>query len=136
MLGDINAVINEMAATSDFKDGWAKIEITVAQNNIITLGWPAWKLKICSFKLSPATLVQAKNVADIALEIETLDTLYEQGDTFIWRTNKNANENDWDQQKRAKVVDVVDAFLEGTWTPPWKCGHCVARASGKYIPRF
>lgn len=136
MLGDINTVINLMAETSEFKNGWDKLEITVGPSQIITLSWPAWKLKICSFRISPSALMTTTNVEKIALELETLDTLYERNDTFIWKTGKNANERDWDQEVRAKVVDVVDAFLEGAWTPPWKCGHCVARAAGKYTPKF
>lgn len=136
MLGDINIIINEMASTSEFKSGWEKLEITVGPNKIITLGWPAWKLKICSFRVNPAALTATKNIAQLALDLETLDALYEKGDTFVWCTNKNANDKNWDNEKKAKVVDVVDAFLEGTWTPPWKCGHCVARAAGRYVPRF
>lgn len=136
MLGDISTIIDEMASTSEFKNGWDKIEITVGPNKIITLSWPAWKLKICSFRINPSANLTAEHIAGLALDLETLDTLYENGDTFVWRTNKNADDRNWDKEKRAKVVDVVDAFLEGVWTPPWKCGHCVARAAGKYHPKY
>ena len=136
MLNDIHTVVTEMAKTSDYADGWDKLELTVGPSKIITLSWPAWKLKICSFKIDSIDFIKLNSIEDAALEIETLDTLYESGETFIWKTSKNTNAKKWDTMKRAKVVDVVDAFLEGTWTPPWKCGHCVARAAGKYVPRF
>jgi len=136
MLNDIHAVVTEMAKTSDYENGWDKLELTVGPSQIITLSWPPWKLKICSFKIDSIDLIKLTSIEDAALEIETLDTLYESGETFIWKTSKNTNVKKWDTMKRAKVVDVVDAFLEGTWTPPWKSGHCVARAAGKYVPRF
>jgi hypothetical protein len=136
MLNDIHTVVTEMAKTSDYENGWDKLELTVGPSQIITLSWPPWKLKICSFKIDSIDLIKLNSIEDAALEIETLDTLYESGETFIWKTSKNTNVKKWDTMKRAKVVDVVDAFLEGTWTPPWKCGHCVARAAGKYVPRF
>ena len=136
MLGDINTVINEMAATSEFKNGWDKLEITVGPNQIITLSWPLWKLKICSFRIPPSALMKIENISSVVIDFETLDALYEKGDSFIWRTGKNNNEYNWDNERKARVVDVVDAFLEGVWTPPWKCGHCVSRSAGKYVPKF
>lgn len=132
MLGDINTVVTEMAETSEFKNGWSKLEITVGPQQIVTLSWPAWKLKVCSFKI-PNDLKQTN--IDIT-DIETLDALYEHGESFVWKTQKSISDRNWEQMQRAKVVDVVDAFLEGTWTPPWKCGHCMARLAGKYEPRF
>jgi len=136
MLGDINTVINEMASTSEFKNGWDKLEVTIGPSQIITLSWPAWKLKICSFRIPTNALMRAENINSIVIDFETLDALYEKGESFVWRTGKNINECNWDNERRAKVVDVVDAFLEGVWTPPWKCGHCVSRAAGKYVPKF
>jgi hypothetical protein len=136
MLSDINTIIDEMARTSEFADGWKKIEITIGPNQIITLGWPAWKLKIVSFRVSNHDLSTIRDVRDLALNIEVLDNLYEDGDTFIWKTTRNPNERKWDDLTKAKVADVVDAFLDGAWTPPWKCGHCSSRLSGKYTPRW
>ena len=136
MLGDINTVITEMALTSEFKSGWDKLEITIGPTQIVTLTWPAWKLKICSFRVPSSVLSNKSNLSSAVLNIETLDTLYEKGDSFVWKTGKNCDDQNWDQERKAKVVDVVDAFLEGVWTPPWKCGHCVARAAGKYVPKF
>jgi hypothetical protein len=136
MLGDINTVITEMALTSEFKSGWDKLEITIGPTQIVTLTWPAWKLKICSFRVPSSVLSNKSNISSSVLNIETLDTLYEKGDSFVWKTGKNWDDQNWDQERKAKVVDVVDAFLEGVWTPPWKCGHCVARAAGKYVPKF
>jgi hypothetical protein len=129
MLDGINTVITEMATTSEFKDGWDKLEVTIGPQQIITLSWPAWKLKVCSFKI-------LTDSAQDVTQIETLDTLYEDGNSFSWKTNKNYTEKSWNQMEKAKVVDVVDAFLEGVWTPPWKCGHCMARLAGKYAPRY
>lgn len=129
MLDGINTVINEMATTSEFKDGWDKLEVTVGPQQIVSLTWPAWKLKICSFK------IPANEHVDVT-QIETLDPLYDLNDTFAWKTFKNQSQHNWDTLEKAKVVDLVDAFLEGAWTPPWKCGHCMSRHSGKYTPRF
>ncbi len=136
MLSDINEILDEMARTSEFADGWKKIEVTVGPNNIVTLSWPLWKLKIVSFRVNPHDIAVCKDMSALALNIEVLDNLYEDGDTYMWKTNRNPNERKWEELQRAKVADVVDAFLDGAWTPPWKCGHCSARLSGKYQPRW
>lgn len=125
-----------MSVTSEYESGWQKLEITVSPSNIITLSWPAWKLKIVSFKAEPSAFMQAASLEQYALNLEALDTLYEINDTYVWKTFKNTNEHDWSKLKKGKVVDIVDAFLEGAWTPPWKCGHCMSRMAGKYKPRF
>lgn len=81
MLGEINTVITEMATTSEFKTGWDKLEVTIGPHQIVTLSWPSWKLKVCSFK------ILTENELDVT-HIETLDTLYEDGNTFLWKTQK------------------------------------------------
>lgn len=136
MLSDINEILDEMARTSEFADGWKKIEVTVGPNNIVTLSWPNWKLKIVSFRVNNSNVIKSQDLNTLALNLEVLDNLYEDGDSFMWKTNRNPNERKWDELSRAKVTDVVDAFLDGAWTPPWKCGHCSARLSGKYQPRW
>ena len=80
MLGDLDKIIHEMSVTSEYESGWQKLEITVSPSNIITLSWPAWKLKIVSFKAEPSAFMQAASLEQYALNLEALDTLYEIND--------------------------------------------------------
>jgi len=136
MLSDIEKIISSMAATSACKSGWDKLETTVSQSNIVTLSWPAWKLKIISFKVDKHDYENCNSIEEFSLNIDALDNIYDIFDDFVWRTNRNPAEHEWDKYQKAKVVDLVDAFLAGEWTPPWKCGHCASRMAGKYKPRF
>jgi len=136
MLGDIEKIIRMMAVTSEYQAGWSKLETTVTNTNIVTLSWPSWKLKIVSFKVDPSEFVKASSIEEYAMNLEALDNIYDIEEEFVWKTFKNINDKDWNQYQKGKVVDIVDGFLSGDWTPPWKCGHCMARLSGKYKPRF
>jgi hypothetical protein len=133
MLANLIDLIDKMSQTSDFKDGWKELEPTVGVNHIVTLNWPKFRLKIVSFKMPQnwdGSLSKAETIVP-------LDALYlDKDDVILWRTQKNMNDKNWDELDRALVVDVVDRFLAGEWTPPWKCGFCASRHNGSMKPRW
>ena len=49
---------------------------------------------------------------------------------------KNANTEHWHDMERALVVDIVDKFLAGEWTPPWRCGFCRDRIKKLSRPKW
>lgn len=133
MLQDLVTLIDKMSQTSEYREGWKQIEPTIGVNHIVSLNWPKFKLKIVSFKMPQnwdGSLEQAER-------IEALDTLFiDKKDIIHWKTKANADTESWDDRDRAFVIDVVDKFLAGEWTPPWKCGFCSARHNGTVKPRW
>lgn len=133
MLEQLTQLIDAMSQTSEYRDGWKNIETTIGTNQIVTLHWPKFRLKIVSFKMPSnwnGDVVSAENV-------ESLDTLYYDVDgKIIWKTVKNSNTRNWNTLEKAYVSDIVDKFLEGSWTPPWKCGFCATRHQGNLIPKW
>jgi hypothetical protein len=132
MLEKLVLLIDKMSQTSEFRDGWKEIEPTVGINHIVTFNWPKFKLKIVSFKMPQ----NWDGSIEEAEQIEAIDTLYLKDDKLLWKTSRNADEQDWDKLDRALVIDVVDKFLAGEWTPPWKCGFCASRHNGTFKPRW
>jgi len=126
-------LIDTMSQTSPYQNGWKKIEPTIGVNHIVTFNWPDFMLKLVSFKLPQnwdGTIEEAE-------QIEAIDTLYiDENDVIHWKTSANAETEMWDDRQRAYVVDVVDKFLAGEWTPPWKCGACASRHNGKIKPKW
>jgi hypothetical protein len=132
MLEKLVLLIDKMSQTSEFRDGWKEIEPTIGVNHIVTFNWPRFKLKIVSFKMPQnwdGSIEQAE-------QIEAIDTLYLKDDKLVWKTNRNNDEQDWDKLERALVIDVIDKFLAGEWTPPWKCGFCASRHNGSLKPKW
>lgn len=133
MLANLIQLIDAMSQRSEYKDGWKEIEPTVGINHIVTLNWPKFRLKIVSFKM-PQNWDESVEAAESILP---LDTLYiDKDDVIHWKTQKNINDFDWDKMDRVTVVDVIDRFLGGEWSPPWKCGFCAARHNGSMKPRW
>jgi hypothetical protein len=133
MLANLIQLIDAMSQRSEYKDGWKEIEPTVGINHIVTLNWPKFRLKIVSFKM-PQNWDESVEAAE---DILPLDTLYiDKDDVVHWKTQKNINELDWAKMERVTVVDIVDRFLGGEWSPPWKCGFCASRHSGSMKPRW
>jgi hypothetical protein len=132
MLEKLVLLIDKMSQTSEFRDGWKEIEPTIGVNHIVTFNWPRFKLKIVSFKMPQnwdGSIEQAE-------QIEAIDTLYLKDDKLLWKTSRNSDEQDWDKLERALVIDVIDKFLAGEWTPPWKCGFCASRHNGSLKPKW
>ena len=132
MLEDLASIINAMSITSDYRGGWKLLEPTIGYGHIVTLTWPKFKLKVVSFKMPD----DWNNETAYAEMIRTIDPLYDVDGQIIWRTVKTENTREWDDTDKAFVIDVVDAFLSGEWTPPWKCGFCQQRHNKKITPRW
>lgn len=133
MLEQLIDLIDKMSQTSEYRDGWKEIEPTIGVNHIVSLNWPRFKLKIVSFRMPP----HWDGSLESAEQIEAIDTLYVAKNNEIhWKTVKNANTEHWHDMERALVVDIVDKFLAGEWTPPWKCGFCASRHNGSLKPRW
>jgi len=133
MLENLIELIDKMSQTSEYRDGWKEIEPTIGVNHIVTLNWPKFRLKLVSFKMPH----NWDGAVESAERIVPLDTLYvDDNDVIHWKTKANAELLDWDNMERALVVDIVDRFLAGEWTPPWKCGFCASRHNGSMKPRW
>jgi hypothetical protein len=133
MLQELIKLLDAMKDGSENPEGWSKIEPLVSTNEIVILNWPAWKLKIVAFKMPK----NWDGTRESANSIESLDNLYwDQHMNIIWRTHANEKAHDWSKLERCTAAEVVDTFLTGDWSPPWKCSHCLSRMSGKYKPRF
>lgn len=114
-----------------------RVKVGMKDNNIVaTVVWPSWKVDVCSFILTE------ENANDVKLveKIENCDRLWlcsEDGKpltTFAIRNQFTENQYKW--VRVAYVYELLDAFLEGTWTPPWKCGFCRDRLKGIVKPKF
>jgi hypothetical protein len=71
-----------------------------------------------------------------AEDIKTIDNLFWHNDQLIWLTDKNKNDISESNLQRATVAEIIDEFLSGKWTPPWKCGYCVSRHKGSIHPKY
>jgi hypothetical protein len=114
-----------------------RVKVGIKENNIIvSIIWPSWKIDVCSFILTDEN---ANNVS-LAEKIENCDRLWlcsEDGrplTTFAIRNQYTENNYKW--IRVAYVYELLDAFLEGNWTPPWKCGFCRDRLKGTVKPNF
>lgn len=114
-----------------------RVKVGMKDNNIIvSIIWPSWKIDVCSFILTDEN---AKNIS-LAEKIENCDRLWlcsEDGrplNTFAIRNQYTENNYKW--IRVAYVYELLDAFLEGNWTPPWKCGFCRDRLKGTVKPNF
>lgn len=139
MLEELVLLMNEMqvGAEPQLKEGWKQIEPLISPSGIITLTWPKWKLKITSFKM-PNTQEGKMNHIET---LRTIDELYvskveSDKPSLLWRTPQSETKYNWSEYEKPYVVDVVDWFLKGDWTPPWKCGHCMARHKTSSPPKF
>lgn len=136
MLEELSRIINcmEEGADDEIKDGWKQIMPLISPSGIITLTWPKWKLKIISFRMPDNKENEIEN-------LRTIDELYvskvnPSKDTVIWRTPQTESKYNWNEYEKPFVVDVVDWFLKGEWTPPWKCSHCMTRHKVTTAPKF
>jgi hypothetical protein len=114
-----------------------RVKVGMKDNNIIvSIIWPSWKIDVCSFILTDEN---ANNVS-LAEKIENCDRLWlcsEDGrplTTFAIRNQYTENNYKW--IRVAYVYELLDAFLEGNWTPPWKCGFCRDRLKGTVKPNY
>jgi hypothetical protein len=114
-----------------------RVKVGMKDNNIIvSIIWPSWKIDVCSFVLTDEN---ANNVS-LAEKIENCDRLWlcsEDGrplTTFAIRNQYTENNYKW--IRVAYVYELLDAFLEGNWTPPWKCGFCRDRLKGTVKPNY
>ena len=135
------SILNALRLDADIAitDGYKhfRTKVGVKENNIIvTVIWPSWKLDVCNFILTD------ENAKDIKLaeKIDNCDRLWlctEDGrplNTFAIRNQYTENSYKW--VRVAYLYELLDGFLEGTWTPPWKCGFCRDRLKGIVKPNF
>ena len=134
-LGLAKAILDDMAqsAPAELKGGWDDFDVRVGLlkgKSSATLYWPSWRLEVCTFLL-PETYEGEPTT------IETSDSTYMSAHNEIHtRSHANDKSQDWDQLVRAPVVEIIDSFLEGTWTPPWRCGFCRDRILGTSKPKW
>ena len=104
---------------------------------IITITWPSWRLDVCSFILDAD--IQS-NPTQSTEKIDSCDNQWLCNDeklpysTYAIRNKYTENTTKWIQ--KAFIYELLDDFLDGKWTPPWRCGFCRDRVKGIVKPRF
>jgi hypothetical protein len=119
----------------DLEDGYKQFEVKVNnfQGKIIaTVQWPSWRLDLCSFAIDDEALPHTISVTDSTYVIKN-----EQGDEVLLSKNNNSDRSrDWENMEKAPLWMVLDCFLRGEWTPPWRCGFCRDRIKGISRPKW
>lgn len=114
--------------------GWKQVEVRLGKRGDKPMGiviWPSWRLDIVSFIIPES--IEYDNVTGI----ETCDMTYEASDgSIITKTHVGDRTHAFDDMPHATACNVVDAFLNGDWTPPWQCGYCRDRKQGVVKPKW
>jgi hypothetical protein len=131
MLQELIDLLAAMKTNSNYPSGWDKLETLIGLNGTVSITWPAWRLKLVTFRMPK----DWDRSVDSAESIETIDSLFWHQNKLVWITDKNASDFPNNMQ-RATVAEIIDEFLSGNWTPPWKCGFCVSRHKGTSKPKF
>jgi hypothetical protein len=131
------AVVTRLGIEGDInlEEGYKQFEVKVSLfqgKPIATVHWPSWRLDLCSFAAGEETLPHAISVTDSTYVVKN-----EQGDeVLISRNNNGDRTRDWDKMEKAPLWMVLDEFLNGNWTPPWRCGFCRDRIKGISKPKW
>ena len=131
------ATVNRIEESSpeDLKPAYAQLELRVSLDKdgkpLASLMWKSWKLQICTFDPTIDTTVIAP------LHVEVQDQVFIDGDDqIVVRMNRKEDLDKGGTLRKAYVYEVLDAFLDGSWTPPWKCGYCRDRIKGIVKPKW
>jgi hypothetical protein len=127
------AIVDRIKASSpdELQDAYRNIDIRVGLKDgkpLASLQWKSWKLQICTFDPKPITEVGALNVQ---VQDQVFIDLH---DAIVTRSSQD--EKLPDNLRLAYVYEILDAFLDGSWTPPWKCGYCRDRIKGLVKPQW
>jgi hypothetical protein len=87
---------------------------------------------LCSFAAGEETLPHAISVTDSTYVVQTQNEF----DVLVSRNNNGDRTRDWDNMEKAPLWMVLDEFLNGNWTPPWRCGFCRDRIKGISKPKW
>ena len=121
-------------ADNELVDGYDQFEVKVSifgGKPIATVQWPSWRLDLCSFVIDDTVTATSLTVSDSTFVV------VENGDDKLISKNNNSDKSrDWDIMEKAPVWMVLDHFLSGTWTPPWRCGFCRDRIKGISRPKW
>jgi hypothetical protein len=136
-LGIAQRIVDGWAKDADpeLKGGWSQVEVRLGKRGDKPMGiviWPSWRLDIVSF-----IIPDVEPTHETLSDIETCDMTYESTDgSIITKTHTADRTHDFDNMQHATACSVVDAFLSGTWTPPWQCGYCRDRKQGVVKPKW
>lgn len=130
------AIVNRIEASSpeDLRPAYAQLELRVSLDKdgkpLASLMWKSWKLQICTFDPLDTTVVAP-------LDVEVQDQVFIDGDDqIVVRMNRKEDLDKGGTLRKACVYEILDAFLDGSWTPPWKCGYCRDRIKGIVKPKW
>lgn len=127
-------------AAEDIVDGYKVFEprVGIKDNKIIvTVTWPSWRLDVCSFILDEDIQANPERSTE---KIESCDNLWLCNDedkpfaTYAIRNHYTENSTKW--VRKAFIYELLDDFLDGKWTPPWRCGFCRDRVKGLVKPKY
>lgn len=121
------------SAAEHLQDGWRGFDVRVGMLKGLktaTFFWPSWRLEVCTF------ILPDEYDGDPSI-IETSDATYITAhNDIVTKSHMKDQSHNWDELERAPVVEVIDSFLEGSWTPPWRCGFCRDRINGTSKPKW
>lgn len=101
---------------------WCKGAVSMA-----SIRWPAFDLDIVSFKI-PDELPGDEEIDAWTSQQKLMLGAVETGEPAIM------SEKQAPTGTLANIPEVVDAFLEGQWTPYWHCATCRKRFNGNAVP--
>jgi len=117
-------------ADTALREKWYKCHMAFwIKNNepMASLRWPAFDLDIVSFRI-PDELPSPEEIEAWTSQQKLMLGTIENGEPAIM-AEKQAPAG-----TLANIPEIVDAFLEGQWTPPWHCAMCRKRFNGNAKP--
>jgi hypothetical protein len=117
-------------AEAPLKEKWYKCHLTFWQRegkDMCSVRWSPFDLDIASFVI-PKELPSGEEIDACTTQQELVLGSIENGEPPIVSTKQSPNGT------LATVSEVVDAFLEGVWTPYWPCAMCRKRYNGNAKP--
>lgn len=117
------------SAEPDLRQFWYKCSLAFwikGTQHITTIRWPAFDVDIVSFVI-PETLPHNEEIDEWPCQ------------QHLWvNPEESIIRNDATQPDgfvQARVTDIIDAFFDGIWTPPWNCQMCRKRMGRLIKPR-
>lgn len=117
-------------AEPPLREKWYRTSLTFwTRNNepMASIRWPAFDLDIASFKI-PNEMPSEEDLDMYTSQQQLCLGNVESGEPPIVSIKQSPNGTE------ATICEIVDAFLEGTWTPFWHCTQCRKRLAGNLKP--
>lgn len=118
------------SADALLKEKWYKCHLVFWTRNetpMASIRWAPFDLDVCSFSI-PDQIPEPERIDEWPSQQNLKLGSIEDGQPPIM-SEKQAPESE-----TATIPEIVDAFLEGSWTPYWHCATCRKRFNGNMKP--